>query len=155
MAIQNIKEQVKTVFSEYIQEHGQRKTPERFAILDAVYSTQGHFESESIYRTLRTQNFQVSMATVYNTLEVLCDAGLVFKYQFGNSATIYERAYNREAHYHQICTQCGHVSDFESEALDEALQNINLASFKATSYHVHGYGICANCMSEDTTHTTE
>lgn len=155
MQPKSIKEQVKAVFSEYIEANGQRKTPERFAVLDAAYSIHGHFNCDMIQHILARKKFKVTMSTIHSALEVLCAAGLIFKYQFGNGPTLYERAYNRDAHYHQICTSCGSVSDFESEALDEALRAIQLPYFQASSYQVHGYGLCAHCATRLRTATTD
>lgn len=146
----NTKDKVRQIFTEYIQQNGHRKTPERFAILDAIYSTKGHFDIESLHRqVVEEKKFRVSLATVYNTLDLLEEAKLIFKYQFGNNTTHYERAYNRETHYHQICTSCGGVNDFESAELDGALQRVTLPGFTMNKYAVYVYGSCADCQKKD------
>ena len=63
-----IQEQVRQIFEEYLESHGHRKTPERFAILSEVYAYDGHFDIESLYGTMKSRNYRVSRATLYNTL---------------------------------------------------------------------------------------
>jgi Fur family ferric uptake transcriptional regulator len=89
---ENVKETVKQMWTEYLQAHGHRKTPERYAILDTIYSIKGHFDIETLYHYMADEEkFRVSRATLYNTIILLLDAQLVIKHQFGASSQ-YERA---------------------------------------------------------------
>lgn len=113
----NIKDTVKQILTEYLTLHGHRKTPERYAILETIYSIEGHFSIDYLYSLMdEKSNFRVSRATLYNTILLLVKAHLVVKHQFGNKSQ-YERSYNRETHHHQICTQCGKVTEFKNEEL--------------------------------------
>lgn len=92
MESQNVKDTVRQIFTEYLNMNGHRKTPERYAILDTIYSIDGHFDVDTLYSLMADQeNFRVSRATLYNTIILLINARLVIKHQFGNSSQ-YENA---------------------------------------------------------------
>ena len=69
MESQNVKDTVRQIFTEYLNANGHRKTPERYAILDTIYSIDGHFDIDTLYSLMADQeNFRVSRATLYNTI---------------------------------------------------------------------------------------
>jgi Fur family ferric uptake transcriptional regulator len=146
METQNTKDTVRQIFTEYLNINGHRKTPERFAILDTIYSLDRHFGIEELYLLMMNQEkFRVSRATLYNTINLLISARLVIKHQFGHSSQ-YERSYKRETHHHQICTQCGTVTEFQNEDLKNAIGSVKLSRFQMSHYSIYIYGICAKCV---------
>lgn len=143
-----IKDTVKQVLTEYLQKNGHRKTPERYAILETIYSIQGHFDIENLYQYMADkEKFRVSRATLYNTIILLIDAGLVIKHQFGNTSQ-YERSYNNETHHHLICTSCGKVSEFEDDNLKQAVAQSKIKGFQPSHYSLYIYGLCNKCLSK-------
>lgn len=135
------------VFSEYLKLHGLRKTPERFAILEAAYAMEHHFTAEQLLSEMsENQHFHVSRATVYNTMELLVDAKLLHRHRIGGGAQ-YERSYNSESHYHLICTNCGAVTEFHDMKLHRDLLALKPRRFTAQSYSLYVYGLCSRCMS--------
>jgi len=145
MENKSVKETVKQIFIEYLKSHGHRKTPERFAILDTIYSMEGHFDIDTLYTLMEEkENFRVSRATLYNTIILLMNANLVIKHQFGTSSQ-YEKCYNRETHHHLICTQCGRVTEFQNEELQRDIEHTRLRRFNLSHYSLYIYGICSRC----------
>lgn len=145
METQNVKDTVRQIFTEYLTANGHRKTPERYAILDTIYSIDGHFDIDMLYsRMMDQENFRVSRATLYNTIILLINARLIIKHQFGTSSQ-YEKSYNRETHHHQICTQCGKVTEFQNEELQHAIENTKLSRFQLSHYSLYIYGLCSKC----------
>jgi Fur family ferric uptake transcriptional regulator len=143
----NVKEIVRQMLTEYLQKNGHRKTPERYAILDTIYSIKGHFDIDTLYHYMENEgNFRVSRATLYNTIILLMDANLVIRHQFGNSSQ-YERAYKNRTHHHLICTECGKVTEFEDEKLKHVIAEAKLNKFTASHYSLYIYGMCGKCAS--------
>ena len=140
---EELKEQVRAKFEEYLTVRKHRKTPERFAILDLIYSTKGHFDMDSLYKSMDDVNFRVSRATLYNTMELLLDCGLVVKHQFGGNISKYERAEGNENHDHIICTSCGEV--WESQNGDLFTQGLHrkIKKFTVSYYSMYIYGTCS------------
>ena len=140
------RELVKAEFTKYLTQHKHRKTPERYAILDHIYSTKGHFDMESLYTSMTEANFRVSRATLYNTIELLLDSGLVVKHQFGANVSQYERAHGNENHDHMICLSCGEVKEHKNSNLFTPSQQKKLQRFKVSYYSMYIYGTCAKCL---------
>jgi Fur family ferric uptake transcriptional regulator len=145
---ENIKATVKNILTSYLELNRHRKTPERFTILDAVYSMTGHFSLEELGDKLAGEyNFPVSRATLYNTLRLLIELRLVVRHRF-QSTTKYEACYDNNSHCHQVCTMCGKVTEVKSQGVIDAINDMPTRRFHKDGFTLYVYGICSSCQAK-------
>src|SRR4051812_42726072 len=134
---------VRKVFSDYLDRNSLRKTTERFAILDEVYSLNDHFDADSLFMHMKEKKYNISRATIYNTIELLLNCDLITRHQFGKNLAKYEKSFEYKQHDHLICENCEHIFEF----CDPRLQQIqsmmgDLLRFKVTHHSLNLFGNC-------------
>lgn len=129
----------------YLESKRLRKTPERYAILDKVLSFNGHFDIVTLYHEMEMGAYHVSRATLYNTIDLFSDCGLVRKHQFGNQHTQYEKVCDTSNHHHLICTECGKIKEVKDAEFLKYMNTIKYSSFTTSYFTLYVYGICNSC----------
>jgi Fur family transcriptional regulator, ferric uptake regulator len=131
----------------YLQEKSLRFTRERSLLLEEIMGTDSHFDADGLYATLVAKGLKASRATVYNTLDLLVECGLISKYRFGENHSRYEKAFGRPRHDHLVCLECGAIIEFVNEKLDRIQKTVcDEKKFKMQNSTLQIFGICSTCQ---------
>jgi Fur family ferric uptake transcriptional regulator len=134
------------ILDNYLEMNNHRKTPERYAILRAVYNMVGHFTIDELGVKLAEEDkFPVSRATLYNTLNLFLELRLVIRHRF-QGTTKYEAYRSGSNHCHQICTVCGKVTEVDVPDVVESIEALHLKRFRKDGFSLYIYGICSVCQ---------
>lgn len=142
--------QEKEIFLEHIQKAGLRRTAQRDLIMEIFLRTEEHLTSEDLYWLVQKDDPTVGHTTVYRTLKLLTDAGLAREVRFGDNRTYYEHHYNHEHHDHMICTECGKVIEFFSQAIETMQDEMaDKLGFRPTHHSLRIWGLCSDCQKRE------
>ena len=130
-----------------LREKGYRLTPQRLMILEVVMAGIGHITAEDVHEDVVQQYPDLSISTVYRTLETLRDLGLVTQTNMGAGKVEYHFA-ERAHHHHLVCRKCGSILELDSDLLDPMAETLFRAyGFRAEMTHLAIFGSCAACTS--------
>ena len=133
-------------FAEYLNRKRLRMTSERKAILDRVLTLRGHFNVDELHAVLNESGLAVSRATLYRTLPVLVEAGMVHKLEMERGQARYEPIFGRHHHDHMVCLGCGEIVEFESDAIERIQKEVcRRKKFRMTGHTHQIRGFCARC----------
>jgi Fur family ferric uptake transcriptional regulator len=138
-------QEVQESFTNYLTEKNLRKTEERYTILKEVCAFTGHFNILTLYHKITETSFHISKSTVYNTLGVLLDAGIVVSYQVDSKSIQYELKQYAETHLHLFCTKCGSIREIKSIPVKDLLTAVKTPRFTPHFYSLYIYGTCSRC----------
>lgn len=142
----NLHENVKEQFRQYLLANGLRQTKERFAILHAIYETEGVFTIEDLQHIMQVYRFHVSTNTLYLTTQLLVQANLLIRHPFSSSAATFERIADDRPRSYQICSHCHRITRIKSKELASSLETYHPRSFAVSHRIVYVYGTCTSCQ---------
>ena len=136
------------VFTEFLKKKGLKTTRERTALFDEIFSAHRHFDAEDLVIRMRERGTKISRATIYRTLEILHDCGLVGRVRLNEEKYRYERLKRGEHHDHLVCTSCGKVVEFVDRAIEKRQDAVCRAhDFRATAHSHQIWGLCGACRA--------
>ena len=137
-------------FQSFLKARGLKVTEQRRLLLQFLVHLNEHIDADTLYQGLKNKDAGISRGTVYRTLDLLVQCGLVRKSSFGEDHANYEIVHQDEHHDHLICIECNKVIEFYRADL-EKLQDSICQHYKFIPlHHSHQiFGICNHCRSED------
>jgi Fur family transcriptional regulator, ferric uptake regulator len=142
----------KSAFRLYLKEHRIKLTNQRSIILDAVFSTHSHFDAESLFLLIQKKEYieSVSLTSIYRTIPLLLDAGLIKRSPGNLSKEQYEHTYGHPDHCHLECNKCGVIIE---EKVTGEQKNIlqtmtDKIGFQTIELEIHLLGICKSCFQK-------
>jgi len=131
-----------------LRQAGKRITPQRMLILEAIREGDGHLDANGIYRLARRKAPRLSLSTVYRTINVLKEAGVIEELYLGEEHHHYELRGEKE-HHHFICQDCGKVVEFECPFSEQLMRDLSEEyDFEVTGIHLDLVGHCAKCRQK-------
>jgi Fur family ferric uptake transcriptional regulator len=137
-------------FRRHLREQHLPVTRQRDLVAQAVLLSDEHLSVEAIQRRLQERGERVGLATIYRTLEVLVESGLVRAHDFGEGFKRYEPKAQQAGHEHLICIRCGRVVEFQNERLERMLPIIaDEHGFQPQRHRLEIYGVCRECRQRE------
>lgn len=130
-------------FTRFLNDGKFRKTPERFAILRKAFAMPTHFDVETLHHAMEEDGYHVSLATVYNTVELLEKAGVLRKNHFDAASATYEL--KRDNHFHFVCRKCGSIREVSNQHIAAEVMRLSQGGFKPEGFSIIVTGLCAEC----------
>ena len=134
------------IFRKYLERRGLKLTSERRALFDEIFGRHEHLEADELLVRLRAKHTKISRATIYRTLELLVDSGIVGRVRIGEQGYRYERLRAGDHHDHLICDFCGRVIEFFEPRIESLQDDVcERYGFLALSHSHQMRGICRQC----------
>lgn len=132
-------------FASYLRRQKYRNTQERYLVLDNVIAIDDHFSADELYLHMRGKGIKVSRATIYSSLDLLTKCNILMKHHFQGESAHFELADKMPNHDHLICIECGRITEFREEAIDD-IQNDVCAElgFKPVKHSLQIFAVCTD-----------
>ncbi|MGB2763218.1 MAG: Fur family transcriptional regulator [Candidatus Aminicenantaceae bacterium] len=137
-------------FQDYLSSQKLKFTRTRLMIFKEIFTRKKvHPNAYEIHKRLKSKGHEVSLATIYRTLNLLVKTGLVSEIDFGESHSHYEPKISKATHGHLVCLSCGKVKEFSHEKIQTIIKNIGKESyFKTDKFSIQVFGYCKDCQKK-------
>lgn len=133
---------VREVLERHLDKKGLRRTAERYVILEELYAHDEHMDVDTLHFKMRLNNYRISKATIYNNLDLLIEANLIRKHQFGKGKAHYEKCYFRGQHDHVILTDTGDIIEFCDPRIQHIKKTIeDTFGVRVSKHTLYFYGV--------------
>lgn len=133
----------------YLKSKGFKITKEREEIIKEIENIEGHFNPDELYLKMKSKGSKISRASIYRTLPILLEGGLIEVAEKSDKQTYYEKIKDKKHHDHMICIKCGKIIEFLSPTLELLQQEIcEKEHFKMVKHSLEIYGYCDKCQKE-------
>lgn len=130
-----------------LRQHGYKLTPQRRGVIRIITSTEDHLTPAAMYEKVHQEHPKIGLVTIYRTLEILTELGLICEVHVGGSCRSYLMRRPSGHHHHLVCSDCGKVIDFADCALSELEQRLRRETgFKMESHLLEFLGCCPACQ---------
>ena len=134
---------------EFLAARGLKFTGERARILEQVFSVHRHFQADELLAEIRARGGRVSKSTIYRTLALLVQSGLLHQVITGEKHAHYEHVFGHEHHDHLICSRCGEIAEFFDPKIEGLLgKRCDEMRFRAEGHRLQIIGLCARCAKK-------
>jgi Fur family ferric uptake transcriptional regulator len=134
-------------FRRFLRERSLPVTTQREQVAEALFAAGGHLSVEDVEQQLRGRDLHVGKATIYRTLDLLADSGMIVERDFGEGFRRYERVPGHPHHEHLICLRCGKVVEFQNDRLERMKSLIaDEYGFQHSHHRLEIYGVCRECQ---------
>ncbi len=142
------RQDVTQLFKTWLRQHELKYTREREVILNHVMGRAGHFDADELAAEMRVQGHKCSRATVYRTLDILEELGVVHSSTLGHKHQHFESMVDREHHDHLICLGCDKVVEFCDDEIERLqLQACQQHGFTLVKHTLQIFGHCGDCVA--------
>ena len=137
-------------FSNYLESNSLQLTPARRNILEQVFAYDDHFSAYDLLMRMRQNGYSVSHGTIYRTLPLLVESGLLTEVVDAKNQSLYEHSHSRQQHAHLICLGCGEIIEFKNAQIATRQEAVcNTHQFKPTKYRNEILGYCVKCRKKE------
>lgn len=139
----------KELYRKFLRSKNLKLTKPRLIIMEAVFENHEHFNVDDLYEQIRKKHKNVSRATIYRTVPLLVESGLIKQSLRCESKDIYEHTYGHEKHLHFICNNCKKIIEAEFKDVEKLMREIaKTKDFEISEFNLGAHGLCKNCQSK-------